>query len=191
MRPRACCVLMRYVSQHSGYSFMNSIPILTAFAFAVLSTSAFAGPNSDAINGARRSAQPRKVATSGEPGEQAMSDHRAIMMAQMPMGGRESMHEQLPQRSSGQPGSAGAALFGALAAASSASRAVTVLSGMNAVSVQSGETVRFDFGTASATWTFAPRTGNTAVDLGTLFPDIPAAKGVWAHLNGSKLYQGH
>ncbi|MGH7462769.1 MAG: CzcE family metal-binding protein, partial [Longimicrobiales bacterium] len=105
--------------------------------------------------------------------------------------GGDNVREPIPQRSSEQPRSANAALFGAPAAGPEAPRAVSVLPGMNSIAVKSGEAVRFDFGTASATWTFAPRTGNTAVDLGMLFPDIPAAQGVWAHLNGSSIYGGH
>lgn len=70
-------------------------------------------------------------------------------------------------------------------------RTVSVLPGMKAIPVQAGESVRFAFGSTSAAWNFAARPGATAVDLGLLFPDIPAAKGVWAYPNSGRLYSGH
>ncbi|ANJ76387.1 hypothetical protein A9Y76_27695 (plasmid) [Ralstonia insidiosa] len=102
------------------------------------------------------------------------------------------MHQQMMHRSDSQPSNAGAALFGERAAAMPVgSRTVVVVPGMKAVPVRAGETVRFDFGQSSTAWTFAARQGNSAVELSTLFPEIPAAKGVWAYPNGTGLYAGH
>ena len=92
------------------------------------------------------------------------------------------MHQQMMHRSDSQPSNAGAALFGERAAAMPVgSRTVVVVPGMKAVPVRAGETA----------WTFAARQGNSAVELSTLFPEIPAAKGVWAYPNGTGLYAGH
>ena len=176
-------------SQHSG-SIMKAIQVLSAITFAALSASAFAGPNWDAINSARKAAQQQRVASAGDASDQAMRDHCA-MMGQMSATG-DKMHQQMMHRSDSQPSNAGAALFGERAAAMPVgSRTVVVVPGMKAVPVRAGETVRFDFGQCSTAWTFAARQGNSAVELSTLFPEIPAAKGVWAYPNGTGLYAGH
>ena len=168
---------------------MKAIQVLSTITFAALSASAFAGPNWDAINSARKAAQQQRVASAGDASDQAMRDHCA-MMGQMSATG-DKMHEQMMHQSDGQLSNANAALFGERAATSANSRTVAVVPGMKAVPVHAGETVRFDFGSSSATCTFAARPGNSAVELSTLFPEIPAAKGVWAYPNGTSLYAGH
>ncbi|QEZ48980.1 hypothetical protein D2917_32515 (plasmid) [Cupriavidus oxalaticus] len=176
-------------SQHSGQSTMKAIRILTTVTLAALSASALAGPNWDVINSARLAAQPQRVASAGDAAEQAMCDHCAQMMGQMPAGAID-MHGQMMHRSAGQSSRA-AALFGERATAPAGTRSVTITPGMKAVPVSAGETVRFDFGSTSAAWAFAMRPGNAAVELSTLFPEIPAAKGVWADLSGTNFYSGH
>ncbi|KDP88618.1 hypothetical protein CF70_029385 [Cupriavidus sp. SK-3] len=114
-----------------------------------------------------------------------MCDHCMQMMGQMPAGG----DKQMMHRSAG-PSSRAAALFGERATAPAGARSVTIAPGMKAVPVSAGETVRFDFGSASAAWAFAARPGSSAVELSTLFPEIPAAKGVWAYPNGTNFYAG-
>lgn len=169
---------------------MKAIQILTTVTLAVLSASAFAGPNWDAINSARRAAQQQKVANADDAAGQAMCDHCAQMMGQMPAGGT-NMYEQMMHRSAGPLSSPAAALFGERATAPAGARPITIAPGMKAVPVSAGETVRFDFGSATAAWTFAARPGNSAIQLSTLFPEIPAAKGVWAYPNGTNFYAGH
>lgn len=168
---------------------MKTIRILTTVTLVALSASAFAGPSWDAINRARATPQQQKVASAGDAAEQAMCDHCMQMMGQMPAGGA-SMREQMMHRSAG-PSSSAAALFGERATAPAGARSVTIAPGMKAVPVRAGETVRFDFGSASAAWAFAARPGSSAVELSTLFPEIPAAKGVWAYPNGTNFYAGH
>ncbi len=169
---------------------MKAIRILTTVTFFALSASAFAGPNWEAINSARQAARQRTVASAGDATEQAMRDHCAMMMGQMAADGA-NMHEQIMPRSGGQPSSANAALFGEPVTAAAGSRTVVVAPGMKAIPVRSGETVRFDFGSAAAAWTFAARPGNSAVELSTLFPENPAARSVWAYPNGTNFYAGH
>lgn len=84
-----------------------------------------------------------------------------------------------------------AQLFGEPASSGDGARTVRITPQTQAVSVHAGETVRFDFGSTSAAWTFAARPGNTVVELASLLPDIPAAKGVWVHQNGSNAFAGH
>jgi hypothetical protein len=177
-------------SQYSGQFIMKAIQILTTATLAALSLSAFAGPNWDAINSARQAAQQRKVATAGDPAEQAMHDHCAQMMGQMSSDG-DKMHDQMMHRLGGAPRSANAPLFGERATTAVGARTVVIAPGMKAVPVLAGETVRFDFGQSSAAWTFAARPGSSAVELSMLFPEIPAAKGIWAYPNGTGMYAGH
>lgn len=167
---------------------MKAIRLLTTVTLAALSASALAGPNWDAINSARQAAQQQKVASAGGAAEQAMCDHCAQLMGQMPAGGT-NMHEPVMHRSADQSSSA-AALYGERATAPAGARSVPIAPGMKAVPVRAGETVRFDFSSASAAWTFAARPGNAAVELSTLFPEISAARGVWAYPNGSNFFAG-
>ncbi|WP_051975095.1 CzcE family metal-binding protein [Cupriavidus necator] len=89
-----------------------------------------------------------------------------------------------------QQASPSARLFGEAVSSSEGARTVRINPQVKAVAVRSGETIRFDFGSTSAAWQFAARPGNTAVELGTLFPEIPEAKGVWAYQNGSSSFAG-
>ncbi|MFJ1258433.1 CzcE family metal-binding protein [Cupriavidus sp. CuC1] len=84
-----------------------------------------------------------------------------------------------------------ARLFGEPASSVDGARTVRITPQTGAVSVHAGETVRFDFGATSAAWTFAARPGNTVVELVSLLPGIPAAKGIWVHQNGSNAFSGH
>ncbi|MNT63258.1 hypothetical protein D3C72_2010580 [compost metagenome] len=84
-----------------------------------------------------------------------------------------------------------AKLFGERSSSVDGVREVRVTSQTKAIPVHAGETVRFDFGSTSAGWTFAARPGNTAVELVSLFPDISAARGAWIHQNGSNAFAGH
>lgn len=191
---------------------MKSIQIVTALALASLTASAFAGPDWDAINRARASAQKRHASAEAAAHQQSMSEDCAAMMEHMPanraheskaMAGNMAATPQqvaampMPTGMTGASASAGAtvgraaALFGEPARETGVIRTVSVSPGMKAVPVEAGETVRFNFGPTSAAWTFAARPGFAAVDLGLLFPDVPAARGVWAYPNGSRLYQGH
>ncbi|WP_367395253.1 CzcE family metal-binding protein [Cupriavidus sp. Agwp_2] len=83
-----------------------------------------------------------------------------------------------------------AALFGGLAPANTASRAVTLAAGLKSVNVASGDTVTFRSGAQEATWTFAEFIHGTSVDLGVLFPALPNAQGVRVYIERSKLYTG-
>lgn len=85
----------------------------------------------------------------------------------------------------------GVQLFGETALPSEETRTIRITPQIKAVSVHSGEVIRFDFGARSATWRFATRPGNVAVELGTLFPEIPESRGVWVHQNGSNDFAGH
>ncbi|MGY2491837.1 CzcE family metal-binding protein [Cupriavidus sp. CP313] len=101
-----------------------------------------------------------------------------------------SLHKRLNPDVSPQTSSV-AKLFGERASSVDGVREVRVSSQTKAIPVHAGETVRFDFGSTSAGWTFAARPGNTAVELVSLFPDITAARGVWIHQNGSNTFAGH
>ncbi|MGY2491785.1 CzcE family metal-binding protein [Cupriavidus sp. CP313] len=82
-------------------------------------------------------------------------------------------------------------LFGERALSVDGARTVQVTPQTRAIAVHAGEKVRFDFGSTSAGWAFAARPGNLAVELLSLFPDIPAASGIWIHQNGSNVFAGH
>ncbi|MDF3834150.1 CzcE family metal-binding protein [Cupriavidus basilensis] len=81
-----------------------------------------------------------------------------------------------------------AALFGSLAPANTAARAVTLAPGLKYVNVASGDTVTFRSGAQEATWTFAEFIHGKSVDLGVLFPAMPNAQGVRVYIERSKLY---
>lgn len=80
--------------------------------------------------------------------------------------------------------------FGERALSVEGARTIIVTPETRSVQVQPGETVRFDFGTTSAGWSFAARAGNAVVELINLFPEIPAAEGVWVHQDSSRVYRG-
>lgn len=70
-------------------------------------------------------------------------------------------------------------------------RTIVITSATRSVQVQPGETVRFDFGATSAIWRFAPdEPEHTVLELINLFPEIPAAEGVWVHLQSTRTYRG-
>ncbi|MGX6566961.1 CzcE family metal-binding protein [Cupriavidus necator] len=83
-----------------------------------------------------------------------------------------------------------AALFGSLAPANTAFRAVTLAPGLKSVNVDSGDTITFRSGAQEATWMFAEFIHGTSVDLGVLFPALPNAQGVRVYIERSKLYTG-
>ncbi|MFX3542583.1 copper-binding protein [Ralstonia mannitolilytica] len=114
---------------------MKAIQVLSTITFAALSASAFAGPNWDAINSARKAAQQQRVASAGDASDQAMRDHCA-MMGQMSATG-DKMHEQMMHQSDGQLSNANAALFGERAATSANSRTVGAIDnlGMGAMTM--------------------------------------------------------
>ncbi|AMR78390.1 hypothetical protein A2G96_11960 [Cupriavidus nantongensis] len=83
-----------------------------------------------------------------------------------------------------------ATLFGSLAPANTAARAVTLAPGLKSVNVASGDTVTFRSGAQEATWTFAEFVQGKSVDLGVLFPAMPNAQGVRVYIERSKLFTG-
>lgn len=196
-----------------GLITMRTLHVITALAFASLTASAFAGPDWDVIQRARQASHSKPSATHEVAVDQrSMEEACQEMMKQMPMdqvhGEQSGMGAMMaaPQLAAAPMGagmagaapaaefartSARAALFGARASDATTTRTVVIQPGMEAIPVEAGESVRFAFGPTSAAWTFASRPGDTAVDLGLLFPDIPAAQGVWAYPNGSRLYSGH
>ncbi|WP_084004235.1 CzcE family metal-binding protein [Cupriavidus pauculus] len=83
-----------------------------------------------------------------------------------------------------------ATLFGSLAPANTAARAVTLAPGLKSVNVASGDTITFRSGAQEATWMFAEFVQGKSVDLGVLFPALPNARGVRVYIERSDLYIG-
>lgn len=83
-----------------------------------------------------------------------------------------------------------AALFGSPAAATTASRVITLTPDLKYVRVGSGDTVTFKSGAQETTWTFAEFIHGGSADLGILFPAMPNAKGVRIDIDRSKLFTG-
>ena len=160
-----------------GLVTMKTLHIVTALAFASFTVSAFAGPDWDAIQRARQAShQQSSVTHTAGADQRSMEEACQEMMKQMPMG-------QLHQRPGGPLRRA--------APDGPPTRTGGGKSGGKTGPGEAGESVRFAFGPTSATWAFASRPSFTAVNLGLLFPDISAARGVWAYPNGSRLYSGH
>ncbi|WP_354687917.1 CzcE family metal-binding protein [Cupriavidus necator] len=80
-----------------------------------------------------------------------------------------------------------AALFGSPAPVPTATRTITLASGMKYVNVNSGETVAFKAEAQTVAWTFLESIQGTSVRMSTILPDIPESQGIWVHVSRSKL----
>ncbi|WP_367395194.1 CzcE family metal-binding protein [Cupriavidus sp. Agwp_2] len=102
--------------------------------------------------------------------------------------GREHLLAQMPVAM--MPVNRTAALFGSPAPDALASRAIVLTPGMKSVTVASGETVAFKAGNRTVGWTFLEAIGGRSIEMNVIFPDLPEAKGVWIHIERSKLFTG-
>nr|WP_235185021.1 CzcE family metal-binding protein [Cupriavidus sp. SK-3] len=82
------------------------------------------------------------------------------------------------------------AQFGHPAPVATASRTITLTSRVK-YHVYSGETVAFRIGYKMVSWTFAVDAvgGGRSVDMSSIFPDLPEAKGVVVFIERSNLYR--
>ena len=166
---------------------MKSIQVAVMLALAGLTASAFAGPNWEVIDHARQASAQAHAAS-----PQAMEADCAQMMKHMSGAMMQPAATTAAANVPGAPAShAASALFGERVHDARATTDVSVSPGVKAIPVSAGDSVRFNFGTTSATWHFAPQSGGEAVDLGLLFPDVPAAQGVWAYPRADRFDAGH
>ncbi|SCU74907.1 Periplasmic protein involved in Cu(II)/Cu(I) resistance (CzcE-like protein) [Cupriavidus necator] len=83
-----------------------------------------------------------------------------------------------------------AALFGSPAPVPTATRTITLASGMKYVNVNSGETVAFKAGAQTVAWTFLESIHGTSVQMSTILPDIPEAQGIRVYVKRSEFLTG-
>lgn len=102
--------------------------------------------------------------------------------------GRGHLLAQMPVAvtSEGRPST----LFGSPVPDALVSRTIVLTPGMKSVTVASGETVAFKAGSRTVGWTFLEAIGGRSVEMNVIFPDLPEAKGVWVHIERSKLFTG-
>lgn len=83
------------------------------------------------------------------------------------------------------------AQFGHPAAVSHASRTIVLTLRVKYVHVYTGETVAFQTGDKTVTWTFAVDAvgGGRSVDMGAIFPELPQVKGIVVFIERSNLYR--
>lgn len=82
-----------------------------------------------------------------------------------------------------------AQLFGNQASDSYASRIIALSRETNPITVASGETVTFQAGGQSVSWTFLESIEPQFLNLSVLFPTLEGAKNAWVYIQPSEVYR--